>query len=215
MQTIPTSISAPIPEGSDRRPGHRQHGRPRPPAEALGLPPLLAGRASQHARHRLLRDLGRHRPRRAARPRPSASGQGASCSRTMPRSSSPSSSARSRPSTRTGSISASAAPPAPTWQSPAPSAATWPRGQLPRRTCRNSSPTSADTRRPRPRHPGQRHEGPRLDPRLQPLRRATGGLPRPPLRLRLPLRPRPPGTGAGGLPPQLPPLPPARHTPLR
>ena len=48
--------------GRDRGGCAAQHARSRPPRRALGLSPLLAGRAPQHARHRQRRDGGADRP---------------------------------------------------------------------------------------------------------------------------------------------------------
>ena len=63
---IPLSILdlASIVQGGTASDGARQHPRPRPPRRTAGLPPLLAGRASQHDRHRQRRDVGGDRARR-------------------------------------------------------------------------------------------------------------------------------------------------------
>ena len=65
---IPLSVLdlSPIVRGQRCRAGVAQHARSGAPRRAVGLPPLLAGRASQHARHRQRGDLGRDRARRAA-----------------------------------------------------------------------------------------------------------------------------------------------------
>ena len=60
----PSSTSRPIVEGGDAADAFRNSLDLARHAERLGLPPLLAGRAPQHARHRQRGDRGRHRPRR-------------------------------------------------------------------------------------------------------------------------------------------------------
>ena len=105
---------APIAKEATPRRRSANSARPGAARRAAGLPPLLARRAPQHARHRQRRDLGGHRARRRRHVDASGSARAASCSPTTRRWSSPSSSARWTRSTPGGSTSGSGARRGPT-----------------------------------------------------------------------------------------------------
>ena len=96
---------APIVEGGSAAQAFRNSLDLAQHAERLGLSPLLARGAPQHARGGQRGDVGRHRARRRPARRPSGSAPAGSCCRIIRRSSSRSSSARSKRSSRAGSIS--------------------------------------------------------------------------------------------------------------
>ena len=213
---VPFSVLdlSPIVEGGDARAVAAQHARPRAPRRALGLPPLLAGRAPQHAGHRQRRDVGGDRPRGGRHVDASASAPAASCCRTTRRWSSPSSSARSNRCIP-GRIDLG-------------SAARRASDQPPRARCGAASSTSADAfpqdvlelmalfrahraGQPVQAVPGAGLHGADLDPRLQPVRRAARRRARPAVRVRVAFRARPDDAGDGDLPRAIPALGAARR----
>ena len=176
--------------GRRRRAGVSQLRRSGAARGALGVPPLLAGRAPQHARHRQRGDLDRHRARRrrhvdhpGRRRRDHAPQSRAADHRRAVRHARRASSRanRSRPRARAGDRSGDGLCAAPNVDRRP--------GQLPRRRRRAPLlPSSARGGTAGAGRAGGRRRPRGLDPRLQPVRRRAGRDDGPPVRLRLALR---------------------------
>ena len=191
--------------GRRRRAGVPQLRRSGAARGALGVSPLLAGRAPQHARHRQRGDRHRHRPRRrrdvdhpGRRRRDHApQSRAADHRRAVRHAGRPSSRAdRSRPRARAGDRPGDGVCAAPNVDRRP--------GQLPRR--RRRAPLVPPSARGGTAGAGRarRRRQPRgLDPRLQPVRRRAGRDDGPSVRLRLALRAGALDGGGRDLPPSV------------